>query len=249
MEEVVINRFQYHLLVTIMGVLLVVSMLLWGREAAQISLAKAQKSEMSQGQATTKKEICVLIDAGHGGVDPGKIGINGAMEKDINLEIAFLVKDYLEQNDVTVVMTRETKEGLYDENGENKKVQDMKRRIEIMRETAPTLAVSIHQNSYSSEEIKGAQVFYYTDSKEGKRLAECLQEQLKKKVDPKNTRQVKGNNHYYLLKKSQIPLVIAECGFLSNSEEAQKLCTQSYQKRVAWAIQMGILQYLRKTSL
>lgn len=181
---------------------------------------------------------------GHGGDDPGKVGINGANEKDVNLEIAGMLKLFLEANDVEVVMTRESDEGLYDPGVSNKKVQDMKRRIRLIEEASPVLTVSIHQNSYPEEYVHGAQVFYYTGSKQGQLLAESIQTQLVKKLDPENKRQVKANDSYYLLKKTDVPIVIVECGFLSNSAEAEKLCTEEYQSKVAWAIHMGILQYL-----
>lgn len=189
---------------------------------------------------------CVVIDAGHGGDDPGKVGINGAKEKDINLAIAEMVKKYLEANDVRVVMTRETDEGLYDAGASNKKVQDMKARIALIEEAAPDITVSIHQNSYPEEYVHGAQVFYYTGSVSGQELAESIQQQLVEKVDPENKRQVKANDSYYLLKKTGIPIVIVECGFLSNSAEAEKLCDEDYQEQVAWAINMGILRYLNQ---
>ncbi len=231
------NDFQQRLLSVIMGVLLVVSMLIVGREAARSVMGEA---------VTSEKPKCVVIDAGHGGSDPGKVGINGALEKDVNLEIAMLVKQYLEANDITVVMTRETEEGLYDADASNKKVQDMKRRIALIDEAAPVITVSIHQNSYPEEYVHGAQVFYYSGSKEGQRLAEAIQAQLIKKVDPENKRQVKANDSYYLLKKTDTPIVIVECGFLSNQSEAEKLCSSAYQQRVAWAVHLGILQYLNE---
>lgn len=198
----------------------------------------------SGGATVAEKSKCVVLDAGHGGFDPGKIGINGAQEKDINLQITLLVKEYLEAQDVQVVLTREGDEGLYDENASNKKVQDMKRRIEIIDQTAPDLTVSIHQNSYPEEYVSGAQVFYYTGSREGQMIAEYLQQSLVERLDPENHRQVKANDSYYLLKKTATPIVIVECGFLSNSAEAAKLCDRSYQEKAAWAIHLGILQYL-----
>ncbi len=210
--------------------------------AEQEEATSASGNKLMQGEPP----IRVVIDAGHGGADPGKIGINGAEEKDVNLQIAALVKRYLELQDVEVVMTRETGEGLYDENASNKKVQDMKRRIAIIDETAPALTVSIHQNSYPEEYVKGAQVFYYTGSTEGQKLADYLQKSMVGRVDPENHRQVKANDSYYLLKKTSTPIVIVECGFLSNSEEAKKLCSETYQERVAWAIHIGILQYLNE---
>lgn len=200
----------------------------------------------SSEQVTAKVGKCVVLDAGHGGIDPGKIGINQALEKDLNLAITLRVKEYLEAQDVQVVLTRETEDGLYDADASNKKVQDMKRRIEIIEQTAPDLTVSIHQNSYPEEYVNGAQVFYYTGSREGQKVAELLQKSLVERLDPDNHRQVKANDSYYLLKKTSTPIVIVECGFLSNSAEAAKLCDEDYQDRVAWAIHMGVLQYLNE---
>ena len=190
------------------------------------------------------KGPCVVIDAGHGGDDPGKIGINGAKEKDVNLSIARRVKAYLEKEDIRVVMTRETEDGLYDADASHKKVQDMKRRIAIIEETAPDLTVSIHQNSYPEEYVHGAQVFYYEGSVEGQELADKIQKRLIEGADPGNKRQIKANSSYYLLKKTKIPIVIVECGFLSNRTEAEALCSDEYQDRIAWEITLGILQYL-----
>lgn len=190
------------------------------------------------------KGPCVVIDAGHGGDDPGKIGINGAKEKDVNLSIARRVKDYLEKEDIRVIMTRETEDGLYDADASHKKVQDMKRRIAIIEETAPDLTVSIHQNSYPEEYVHGAQVFYYEGSVEGQELADKIQKRLIEGADPGNKRQIKANSSYYLLKKTKIPIVIVECGFLSNRTEAEALCSDEYQDCIAWEITLGILQYL-----
>lgn len=230
------NRLQNKLLSVIMTMLLLVSVVYVGREMASYVAGRSVDVK--------EEKICVVIDAGHGGDDPGKVGINGANEKDVNLEIARLVKQFLEENDIEVVMTRESDEGLYDANASNKKVQDMKRRIELIEEVKPMVTVSIHQNSYPEEYVHGAQVFYYTGSVQGELLAECIQKQLVAKVDSENNRRIKANDSYYLLKKTDVPIVIVECGFLSNSAEAQKLCTQEYQERVAWAIHIGILQYL-----
>lgn len=192
----------------------------------------------------TEGKLCVVLDAGHGGDDPGKIGINGSREKEINLAITHKVKAYLEANDIQVVLTREGDEGLYDANAENKKVQDMKRRIEVVEKVKPAAVISIHQNSYTEEYVKGAQVFFHKDSKEGEKLASLLQESMRTRLYPENHRQIKANDTYYLLKKTQVPTVIVECGFLSNAQEAELLIKDEYQDKVAWAIHMGIVQYL-----
>ena len=160
------KKFQYKLLSGAAAAMLLVSMLYLGREAAVYVAGSGVDAE--------KEKWRVVIDAGHGGDDPGKVGINGAEEKDVNLQIAELVKMFLEAGDVDVVMTRESDEGLYDAGAPNKKVQDMKRRIALIEETAPVLTVSIHQNSYPEEYVRGAQVFYYTGRSEERRVGkEC----------------------------------------------------------------------------
>ena len=187
---------------------------------------------------------CVVIDAGHGGADPGKVGVDGSLEKDINLEIAKKLQQFLIMEDVDAVLTRESDDGLYDENTSNKKVQDMKNRVQIIEEKRPALTVSIHQNSYHEEYVHGAQVFYYANSEKSKELAERIQQVMTLHLDKQNTRQAKANDSYYLLKKTSSPIVIVECGFISNYEEAQKLSSELYQEKVAWAVHRAVLQYL-----
>ena len=194
----------------------------------------------------TVNENCIVIDAGHGGDDPGKIGINGLLEKDINLIIAHKLKELLETQGYEVIMTRSTDEGLYQQGTKNMKVEDMQKRCEIITEAMPVFTVSIHQNSYPEEYVKGAQVFYYGHSKEGEALAKKIQGSLAEHLDPENHRVEKANESYYLLKKTPTPTVIVECGFLSNSEEADLLGTEDYQDKVAWAVMMGITQYLNE---
>ena len=185
-----------------------------------------------------KKEYTVVLDAGHGSSDSGKVGINGVLEKDINLSISKKTKKYLEKNGICVIMTRNKDESLAEGENGNRKVQDMKARVKRINDTKPDLAVSIHQNSYHEESIHGAQVFYYEHSESGEKDARILQEALLA-VDPDNTRQVKANTTYYLLKRTEVPILIVECGFLSNQEEAEKLASEDYQKEIAKAIANG----------
>lgn len=202
--------------------------------------------EMALGERVTEgtDQKVVVVDAGHGGRDPGKVGVDGCLEKDLNLEIAKKVQAILEQQDIKVIMIRDTDKGLYEEQTSNKKVQDMKNRCALINETEPDCVVSIHQNSYHEEYVSGAQVFYYSSSAEGKALAEALQSELVFYADPENHRQAKANDSYYLLKKTEAPIAIVECGFLSNWKEAAKLQDDGYQSRIAWAVSMGILTYL-----
>ena len=186
----------------------------------------------------------IVIDAGHGGVDPGKVGVNNVLEKDLNLTIANLVKKNLEENNITVVMTRDSDTGLYSETDTNKKVTDMRARCKLINDSECLFAVSIHQNSYSEESVCGPQVFYYEGSIKGEVLARTLQTQLIDSLNPSKIRQEKSNSSYYLLKNATCPVVIVECGFLSNWEEATLLCDNAYQEKVAKAISDGIISYI-----
>ena len=153
----------------------------------------------------------VILDAGHGGWDPGKTGTQGDNEKNINLQIAQKLKQYLEQGGAVVYMTRNSDEALGQKKGE-----DMKERKRIANESEGDIFVSIHQNAFPKGSAKGAQVFYHKQSQEGKKLAEEIQKSLKKYVDDENTREIKENTNYYILKKTELPSALVECGFLSN---------------------------------
>ena len=115
-----------------------------------------------------KKKPVVFLDAGHGDFDPGKVSVDGSLEKDINLAIAKRLRWYLEQSDVEVVMSREDDRGLYDTSAGSRKMSDMKNRCARVEESGADLVVSIHQNSYHEESVSGGQVFYYRDTAKGK---------------------------------------------------------------------------------
>lgn len=221
----------------IMAVLLIVCFLLLSWHAAR---ASAETGEKKQDNRT------VVVDPGHGGKDPGMTGADGLEEKGINLEISLKLRDILEKQGFNVVLTRDTDRGLYDEDASGKKLQDLQRRTELIRKAEPLLTVSIHQNSYSDPDVKGPQVFYFQGSDEGKSLAEAVQKSLNEKLEITDPRSVKGNSSYYLLKKSPAVTVIAECGFLTNPSEAEKLQDEAYQYKVAEALTEGIEAYLAR---
>jgi len=202
------------------------------------------KDVFEEVSVKSNKKYKVVIDSGHGGIDPGKVGVNGAYEKDINLAIALFLKGVLEDNDCEVVMTRETDTGLYNEDDKRKKAADLRKRVELMNSENPDAIVSIHQNSFTKESSKGAQVFYQASSEEGKKFADIMQAQLASDLDESNKRVAKPNADYYILKNSKGVAIIVECGFLSNPQEAQMLVSSDYQKKVAEAVAKGILSYL-----
>lgn len=207
--------------------------------AVRVSAADAVRAQ---------RQPVVVIDVGHGGNDPGKIGVDGSLEKEINLEIAMRLKTYLERADVKVIMTREEDTALYGDSDSFKKSTDMKKRCEIINESGADLAISIHQNSYHEEYVSGGQMFYYKDSEKGKELAEILQKRFDYVLGVENRRLAKANGNYYLLLHVKCPIVIAECGFLSNQKEAALLQDDTYQDRMAWTLHVGILEYLNRSA-
>lgn len=217
-----------------MAVLLLISVFFLSKEAAVVANENAGKEKV------------IVIDAGHGGADPGMVGIGGLEEKGINLSVSMKLKESLEDQGFTVVMTRTEDQGLYQEGARNKKVQDMQNRIEIMEKAKPLLAVSVHQNSYTEESVKGPQVFYYESSAEGQKLAVSIQNALNTELSVERPRKEKGNTSYFLLKKSPCVLNIVECGFLTNEKEAELLQTEEYQQKIVEAVTKGIVQYVRE---
>lgn len=202
------------------------------------------RTYVSVQQENVRRNL-VVLDPGHGGKDPGKVGADEELEKDINLAISLKVREKLEEDGMEVVMTREEDVMLSDGDADNKKLEDLNSRIDIINEQQPAIAVSIHQNSYSDPAVRGAQVFYFTHSDKGKQAAEALQKELLE-FDRENTRDIKANDTYYLLKKTEVPTVIVECGFLSCPGEAELLTDKAYQEELAGAIAKGIESWVVK---
>ena len=200
----------------------------------------------TEGLDTTDaaKSFTILIDPGHGGFDPGKVSPDGIMEKDINLAIASKLASALTDQGFSVYLTRDSDKSLNSENASSKKTSDLKARTNLATNVNADLYISIHQNSYHEEAINGGQVFYYKTSEKGKRLADILQKRFDFVLGENNRRQAKPNDTYYLLLHVKSPIVIVECGFLSNWDEAARLNSTDYQDRLAWTLHMGILRYL-----
>lgn len=199
--------------------------------------------------AKTSEQKTVIIDAGHGGEDPGKISNYSSLkEKDLNLSIAFKVKELLEKDQYNVIMTREEDKLVYSEGTTDiyyKRLQDLTRRKEIMDNSGAQIVVSIHTNSFTQPQYYGAQTFYPADSPESKKLAECIQKSLRENVDKSNKREPELKQPIVIIKNLKTPTTIVECGFLSNAEEEKKLGTEEYQAKIAEAIKKGIDSYFK----
>lgn len=201
---------------------------------------------LKKANATEEAKKVIVVDAGHGGNDPGKVSGNNVLEKDINLQIATKLANELENAGYKVIMTRTEDNGLYKEDDINKKAVDLRARCEIAEKENADLLISIHQNSFSDSSVRGGQTFYYTHSDKGKKMATLIQKHLKS-ADKDNTREAKANDSYYLLIHTPCICVIVECGFLSNAAETELLVTDEYQNRLVGSITDGVKEYFEVT--
>ena len=190
--------------------------------------------------------VTVILDAGHGGEDGGASTADGVLERGINLEIALRLRDLLAFAGVDTQMIRDTDTAVYSGDCRTisqKKVSDLKNRASMVNAVENGLLVSIHQNYFEQTKYCGAQVFFAkTDS--SKALAERIQQSLRENVDAANHRQCKPSQSVYLMEHIECTGVLIECGFLSNYEEAKRLQTDAYQKKLSAAICGAITEYL-----
>ena len=224
----------------VMSVVLLVSMTIIACNMDKVATVEMEKENKN---VKTKNGKVVVIDPGHGGDDPGKVGVNGTKEKDVNLAISKCLKKVLEDNGFDVVMTR-NKDEILNEGGKFSKVGDLNKRCSIINNNS--IMISIHQNSFTNPNVKGAQSFFYEKSEKSKKLGLILQNHLNKKINTEKEKAAKPNNSYYMLINSKCPGTIIECGFLSNSQEAELLSDAEYQQKVAVAISKGIENYLNE---
>ena len=217
-------------------------MFLWGAATAK------NRVVMTSGNINTgmDKQVIVL-DAGHGGFDGGCVSVNGVAEKGINLAIMESLRDGLEIMGFDVICTRESDVSIHDKGVEGvsqQKKSDMDNRLAIFNKYSDAISVSIHQNQFTDGKYSGAQMFYSAKNSEGEKLAEIMKQQFVSLLQPDNTRETKPvGDELYLLNNTTCPSVLVECGFLSNAEEAAKLESSDYQKKVAFTIMTGIFEY------
>ena len=185
--------------------------------------------------------LIIVLDAGHGGRDGGSVGVNGTIEKEINLEYVLLLKEKLVQHGYTVVLTRKNDDGLYQQTAKNKKLSDMNERFRIIKKANPNLVVSIHMNSFSSPNAKGAVTYYRNNDSASKKCADLIQKSLKKYCDAKIEKSKVGD--YFMLNCSYYTAVLIECGFISNPDEERMLNSDRYKHNIIDAIFSGILLY------
>ena len=200
-----------------------------------------QSDEEASKPANTDQLPTVIIDAGHGGMDGGAVGINGTLEKELNLEMAQVLGALMRVSGYNVVMTRTDDTMLTTDDGKGSaKTRDLKKRIEIASEYPDGLMISLHCNKFPSESCKGLQA-YYSENELARDTAKSIQDTVIGLLQPTNHRKPKqADSSIYLLHRAVTPSVLVECGFLSNSEECSLLCDEGYRKKLALCILSGI---------
>ena len=196
-------------------------------------------------QTESEKNI-IILDAGHGGEDPGAIGVDGVYEKNINLDITLEIGRILSEYGYAVVYTRHDDKLLYSEEENIKgirKISDLKNRCKIAAEYPEALFVSIHMNSYQSSKYSGLQVYYSEKNENSRILASNIQTSVKYNMQASNKRTIKPGDGMYILENIDNSAVLIECGFLTNQEECKKLSEKEYQKQLSLAIVCGIIEY------
>ncbi len=193
----------------------------------------------------------VIIDAGHGGPDGGTSAADGTLEKEINLQIAEKLNKILQSMGINTIMTRTEDISIHDSTANSireKKISDIKNRLKIINETDDAVFVSIHQNHFSDSKYSGTQIFYSKNDPLSQTLANNIRLPIISYLQTDNTREIKqSGTDIYLLYHAQKPSVMVECGFLSNTNEAENLKNDSYQQQLAFLIAIGIIDYFKNT--
>ena len=186
---------------------------------------------------------CIVLDAGHGGVDPGVVGrTTGEKESDVNLKIVQKLQKLFSDAGFCVVLTRKNAGGLYGLPTKGYKRRDMEERRRIIREAEPDFVLSVHQNTFPADTSRrGGQVFFREGSAAGEALAVSIQARLNA-LGGRSVSALKGD--FFLLGCADCPSALVECGFLSNAEEGRLLLTDEYQGKIARAVFEGVLSFL-----
>lgn len=232
------RMFLLGILITIFGILSVGSVYTFSQKAIDAS-------------SDTVRYKTVIIDAGHGGVDGGTSADDGTLEKDLNLQIALKLNEMLKSFGVKTVLIRDSDISIHDDAAKTirqKKISDLKNRLNIINNTEESVFVSIHQNHFGESKYYGTQIFYSKNNPDSRKLADCIRMPVISYLQPDNTREIKqSGTEIYLLNNAESPSVMVECGFLSNANETSKLKDENYQRKLAFIISLGIIDYFSKT--
>ena len=239
-EGMVLNRKR---LIFVLFLLLILCFLLMYKDN---QYAEEKLNQTIQTNGTPVSSHTIIIDAGHGEPDGGAVSENGISEAEINLSITLKLQKLLEQSGCNVILTRSDENGIYDldeESIRNKKVSDIKNRVEIAKTAEADCFISIHLNKIPQSQYSGWQTFYQSSKEDSKELAYDIQNNLNYTIQKENKREILPLSGKYIMDNVNIPTVTVECGFLSNPEEERMLQEEDYQEKLAWGIFTGIMDY------
>lgn len=184
----------------------------------------------------------VIIDPGHGGIDVGAVGIDGSLEKNINLSISLDLYDFLMVSGINAVLTRDGDYEVY-RAGEQRTKSDLYNRMDYINSVPDSILISIHQNHFENEAEWGTQIWYSPNDEKSPTIADKILNSVKRNIQPENKRiNKKSDDSYYILYKAQKPSVMVECGFVSNENENKRLQDKEYQRDMAYSILAGICE-------
>ncbi|MGN0516083.1 N-acetylmuramoyl-L-alanine amidase family protein [Eubacterium sp.] len=207
-----------------------------------IELSFKADEKIAQVVYQSSNKRTVIIDAGHGGADSGTIGIDGALEKNINLTIALDLYDYLMVSGINSVLIRSGDYEFYKEN-EPRNRSDLYNRMDFIYSIPNAVLISIHQNHFSDEKEWGTQIWYSPGNNESKTIADKILKKIKSTIQQENNRENKeSGDEYYILYNATHPSIMIECGFMSNFEENKKLQDKEYQRDFAYLILAGVCE-------
>lgn len=209
----------------------------------------SQKVAFQADASPSAPKPIIIIDVGHGGEDGGAVADDGTLEKDLNLSIATYLYQYFQEHGFDTIITRTEDVALGDQNLSTireRKRSDLQKRVEIMNSYPNSITISIHQNKFEQSKYYGTQVFYSVNDADSVKLAESIRASVVKDLQPNNKRETKpATESIYVLNHAQYTAVLVECGFVSNAEELANLKDTAYQKKLAYGIFSGFLDYYK----
>lgn len=222
----------------IYGLLIVFTVLALGLNAVFANSGSAPATSWAVANRT------IVIDPGHGGIDPGAVGSGGIKEKEIVLQVSKRLEQLLKNAGAKVILTRESDIDLSTPGSGSllkRKREDLSKRVALANDNNASVFLSIHVNAFPSSRWRGAQTFYQKKDEDSKRLAECVQSELIKIM--KNTTRAAKASDFYTTRHTKMAGVIIEIGFISNPAEASLLNKPAYQRKLAHAIYSGLIKY------
>ena len=222
------------------------AIMLFGRAASLTILAENSLNVNTENNNSEKNgtgsSVMFIIDAGHGGQDGGASGLNGTLEKELNLVVAWMINDILNACGYDTIMTRERDEMLGEGKSPNAKMQDLTARLDIARAHPQAIFISIHMNKFPLEYCRGMTVYYSPNNPRSEVLGQTIKQANIKYLQSDNTREMKkADSAIFILNRIENPAVLVECGFLSNESESKLLLSDEYRAKLSAVIATSLM--------